>query len=35
MTRYTVLPRNRVFVKGHGFLSFANNMDKNMGTNIS
>ena len=31
MTRYSVQPRDRIFVKGYGFLSFA----KNMGTNIS
>ena len=28
MTRYPVQPRNRRFVKGHGFLSFAKNMVK-------
>ena len=32
MTRYSV--RDRVFVKGYGFLSFATNMDKSTGENI-
>ena len=31
MTRYSVQPRDRIFVKGYGFLSFAKNMDKNIG----
>ena len=31
MTRYSVQPRERIFVKGHGFFSFAKNMDKNIG----
>ena len=35
MTRYSVQPRNRVFVKGYGFLSFAKNMYRNIGKNIS
>ena len=35
MTRYSVRPRDKIFVKGYGFLSFAKNMDRNMGTNIS
>ena len=35
MARYSVQPRDRVFVKGHGFLSFAKNMGKNIGKNIS
>ena len=35
MTRYSVHPRDRIFVKGHGFLSFARNMSKNIGKNIS
>ena len=30
MTRYSVQPRDQIFVKGYGFLSFA----KNMGVNI-
>ena len=32
---YSVQPRDRIFVKGYGFLSFAKNMAKNIGTNIS
>ena len=32
---YSVQPRDRIFVKGCGFLSFAKNMAKNIGTNIS
>ena len=35
MMRYSVQPRNRIFVKGYGFLSFAKNMGKNIGKNIS
>ena len=35
MTRYSVQPRGRIFVKGYGFLSFAKNMGKNIGKNIS
>ena len=35
MTRYSVQPRDRIFVKGYGFLSFAENMDKNIGKNIT
>ena len=35
MTRYLVQPRDRIFVKGYGFLSFAKNMGKNIGKNIS
>ena len=31
---YSVQPRNRVFVKGYVFLSFALNMGKNIGKNI-
>ena len=30
MTRYSVQPRDRIFVKGYGFLSFAKNMGKNI-----
>ena len=26
MTRYSVQPRDRIFVKGYGFLSFAKSM---------
>ena len=33
--RYSVQPEDRIFVKGYGFLSFANNMDKNIGKDIS
>ena len=35
MTRYSVQPRDRIFVKAYGFLSFAKNMGKNIGKNIS
>ena len=28
--RYSVEPRNRIYVKGYGFLSFAKNMGKNL-----
>ena len=35
MTRYSVQPRDRIFVKGCGFLSFAKNMGKNIGKNVS
>ena len=31
MTQYTVQPGYQVFVKGYGFLSFAKNIDKNIG----
>ena len=34
MTRYSVQPRNRIFGKGYGFLSFAKNMGKDIGKNI-
>ena len=34
MTR-SVQPRDRIFVKGHGFLSFARNMGKNISKNLS
>ena len=33
MTRYSVQPGDRIFVKGYGFLSFAKNMGKNIGKN--
>ena len=33
MTRYSVQPRDRVLVKGYGFLSFAKNMGKNISKN--
>ena len=35
MTRYSVQPRDRIFVKGFVFLSFAKNMGKNIGKNLS
>ena len=34
MMRYSVQPRDRIFVKDYGFLSFAKNMGKNIGKNI-
>ena len=34
MTRYSVQPRHRKFVKGNGFLSFAKNMSESIGKNI-
>ena len=33
MTRYSVQPRDRIFVKGYGFLYFAKNMGKKIGKN--
>ena len=35
MMRYLVQPRDRIFVKGYGFLAFAKNIGKNIGKNIS
>ena len=35
MMRYSVQPRDKVFVKRYVFLSFAKNMGKNIGKNIS
>ena len=35
MTRYSLQPRERIFVKGYGFFSFPKNMGKNNGKNIS
>ena len=35
MTRYSVQPRDQIFVKGYGFLSFAKNMGKSIGKNLS
>ena len=29
--RYSIEPRDKIYVKGYGFLSFANNMGKNLG----
>ena len=28
--RYSIEPRDRIYVKGYGFLSFAKNMDKSL-----
>ena len=30
MTCYSVQPRDQIFVKGYGFLSFAKNMGRNI-----
>ena len=35
MTRYSVQPGDRIFVKGYRFLSFAKSMGKNIIKNIS
>ena len=35
MICYSVQPRDRIFVKGYGFLSFAENMYKKVVKNIS
>ena len=35
MMRNSVQPRDRILVKGYGFLPFAKNMGKNIGKNIS
>ena len=35
MTRYSVQPRDRIFVKGYEFLSFAENMSRNIGKNLN
>ena len=35
MTRYSVQPRDRIFLKGYEFLPFAKNMGENIGKNIS
>ena len=32
---YSVQPRDRIFVKGYGFFTFAKNLGKNIGINIS
>ena len=34
MTRYSVQPRDWIFVKGYGFLTFAENMGKSISKNI-
>ena len=33
--RYSIEPRNRIFVKDYAFLSFAKAIGKNLGKNIS
>ena len=30
MTHYSIQPRDRIFVKGYGFLSFVRNMGRNL-----
>ena len=35
MTRYSVQPTDQIFVKGYGFLSFAENMGKSISKNVS
>ena len=35
MTRSSVQPRDQIFVKGYGFLSFAKNVGKTISKNIS
>ena len=35
MTCHSVQPRDSIFVTGYGFLSFAKNIDENIGKNIS
>ena len=35
MTRYSVQPRDQIFIKGYGFLSFARNMGKNISKNLN
>ena len=35
MGRYSVQPKDRIFIKSYGFLSFVKNMDKNIGKNRS
>ena len=35
MARYSVQPRERMFVNGYGFLYFAKNISKNIGKNVS
>ena len=35
MMCYSVQPRDQIFVKGYGFLSFDKNVDKNIGQNIN
>ena len=35
MTRYSVQPGDRTFLKRYGFLSFVKNIGKNIGKNLS
>ena len=35
MVAYSILPRNWLFVKGYGFLSFVRNMGENIGKTLS
>ena len=35
MTRYSVQPRDRIFVESYGFLLFAKNVGRNIRKNIS
>ena len=35
MIRYSIQPRDRIFVKGYGFVPFAKNMNRNISKNIS
>ena len=32
---FSIESRNRIYVKGYGFLSFAKNMGKNIGSHLS
>ena len=34
MTRYSIECKDRIFIKGYAFLSFAKNMSKNIGINL-
>ena len=34
MTRYSLQPRGRIFLKGYGFLSFAKNIGRNIIKNL-
>ena len=34
MARYSIEPRDRIFLKEYGFRSFAKSMSKNIGKNI-
>ena len=31
--RYSIEPRDRIYVKGYGFLPFSKNIDKNLSNN--